>query len=244
MIHETTKGFHSKDAVVHLRERLLHPELHVKSAEHSLFDLEHQMKAVGGLIATNPVLNAHCSSAGAAALQNSVAEADRANAMLFYQNCSLKQYSDHNKFLKLDKAAFSALHILPTDKKDTRSNTSLLGFLNKCRTQMGTRRLTKWLRQPLTDEVEIMKRHDLVEAFYDDPELQQKVLRMLKQVVDLDRLILKLHRTSVNANAANGANLDDLYAIWRCLQSSIAFVEEMDTNVLLLLLPVAAIALL
>ncbi|CAD7935880.1 unnamed protein product [Amoebophrya sp. A120] len=219
MIHETTRGFTTnvKETVQRLRQKLLDPD-YLKAAEHSFFDQENLMKAVGGLINC-------CTSSSSDPMSNSTSISLNP---LFHQRCSLKEYTGHQQFLKLDKAAFTALHILPTDKKDTRSPTSLLGFLNKCRTPMGTRRLIKWLRQPLTDEVEILKRHDLVETLVENLDLLQIVQRSLKQVVDLDRLIQKLHRTAVNPDAANGASLDDLYAIWRCLQSALHFMETID----------------
>jgi len=46
--------------------------------------------------------------------------------------------------MRLDKAAFTALHILPQNKDNNRTPTSLLGFLNKCRTPIGTRKLQSW----------------------------------------------------------------------------------------------------
>ncbi|CAD7958112.1 unnamed protein product [Amoebophrya sp. A25] len=209
MIHETTKGFNSKEAVSKLRERLLDPDC-LKAAEHALLDLEPEMRAVGCLIS--------CATHQGLGLLTSP---------VFFESCSLHAYTGHKSFLKLDKAAFAALHILPQDKKDVRSSTSLLGFLNKCRTPLGTRRLQKWLRQPLTDETEILKRHDVVEVFFRDQALLQKVQRSLKQVIDLDKLIQRLQRTAVSPDAPNGATLEDLYQIWRCLQSAIQLVEEL-----------------
>merc|ERR1719281_1280754 len=78
-------------------------------------------------------------------------------------SCTLGLYPLRS-FMHLDKAAFSALNILPRPEESLRSSTSLLGFLNRCRSDLGTRRLRQWLTQPLTAMEEI-SRQDVVEAF-------------------------------------------------------------------------------
>lgn len=72
--------------------------------------------------------------------------------------------------MRLDKAAFNALHIFPLEKSDNRTPTNVLGYLNKGRTPMGFRKLQSWLRQPLMDRAEIERRHSLLSALVDDEE--------------------------------------------------------------------------
>lgn len=125
--------------------------------------------------------------------------------------------------MRMDKAAFSALHILPADAKGNRTPTSLLGFLNKCKTNIGMRMLESWLRQPLIDSAEITKRHDIVEALNQNQALLMRLQRALKNVPDLHRVIAKFNRTAAGRRATK---LDDLYAVWRCLQASCQLNEE------------------
>lgn len=65
----------------------------------------------------------------------------------FYKQFSLSVLS-MAKFMRLDKAAFSALNLLPPPGERLKSPTSLLGLLNKCRTQFGQNRLMLWITQP------------------------------------------------------------------------------------------------
>ncbi|CAA9990348.1 DNA mismatch repair protein MSH2, putative [Plasmodium knowlesi strain H] len=94
-------------------------------------------------------------------------------------------------YMRLDKAAISALNILP-NKKNTNSysnNTSLLKFLNKCNTTIGYKKLVSWLTQPLTSVAEINKRLNIVETFIEDDDLRNNVYcNYLKRIPELDKL--------------------------------------------------------
>lgn len=80
--------------------------------------------------------------------------------------------------MRLDKAAFNALHIFPAEKSDNRTPTNVLGYLNKGRTPMGFRKLQSWLRQPLVDRVEIERRHSLLEALVEDGSGEMRLQRI------------------------------------------------------------------
>merc|ERR1719253_2575884 len=79
-----------------------------------------------------------------------------------FHACRLRSTEPEQR-MALDKAAFSALHLLPKPGEGLKAPTSLLGYLNKCRTVMGTRLLASWVSQPLRDCAEISARHDMVE---------------------------------------------------------------------------------
>ena len=83
-------------------------------------------------------------------------------------------------FMRLDKAAFTALHIMPADMENNRAPTSLLGLLNKCRSAAGTRKLTAWLRQPLVNPEEITRRQDVVECFVKSQDLLTRMQSSLR----------------------------------------------------------------
>ncbi|GAW82959.1 DNA mismatch repair enzyme [Plasmodium gonderi] len=94
-------------------------------------------------------------------------------------------------YMRLDKAAISALNILP-NKKNLNSysnNTSLLKFLDKCNTTMGSKKLASWLTQPLTNITEINKRLNIVETFIEEDDLRNSIYcNYLKRIPELDRL--------------------------------------------------------
>lgn len=83
------------------------------------------------------------------------------------QQCDLAQ------FMRLDASAVRALCLMPSAVEGANRNMSLYGLLNKCRTAQGSRVLLQWLKQPLIDLKEINYRQDVVQIFYDNPELRQ-----------------------------------------------------------------------
>lgn len=59
-----------------------------------------------------------------------------------------------NSFMKLDQTVLStALQIFPKnmEKKILSGSNTIFEILNKCKTQIGTRCLKRWMRQPLQD---------------------------------------------------------------------------------------------
>jgi DNA mismatch repair protein MSH2 len=109
---------------------------------------------------------------------------------------------DLSQFMKLDAAALKALNLMP-GARDGAKTMSLYGLLNHCKTPVGSRLLSQWLKQPLMSKHEIEKRQQLVEAFANDTELRQTIQEEhLKSVPDLYRLTKRFQR--------NKADLEDV----------------------------------
>lgn len=74
-------------------------------------------------------------------------------------------------------------------------NATLLGLLDKCKTQIGSRCLRRWLKQPLQDLKEIEKRLNVVESLFKDKTLMNYVRNdFLRKIPDLDKLYAKFYK--------------------------------------------------
>lgn len=121
----------------------------------------------------------------------------------------LKIY-DIDSRMSLDKTAIRNLEITET-LYEKKVQGSLLEVLDKTNTAMGSRKMKKWLREPLNRADEINKRLDAVQLLYDDLLLRNNLRQYLKQVYDLERLGGRI--------ACGNANGRDLIALKNSLSA-------------------------
>ncbi|XP_063826756.1 DNA mismatch repair protein Msh2 isoform X2 [Ostrinia nubilalis] len=122
-------------------------------------------------------------------------------------------------FLHLDAAALSALNVFP-ELGDTSHapSRSLLGLLDRCRTQQGKRLLAQWLRQPLRDINLINERLDIVELLVRSSQLRLQLYEdHLRRIPDLQALARRLSRKK--------ANLHDCYRIYQAINRLPALLQ-------------------
>lgn len=123
-----------------------------------------------------------------------------------------------NNYMKLDAAAIKALNLLPnpSENSNLRSSsgnnkciTSLFDVLNNTFTKsIGERLLKQWIRQPLKNKDEIIKRQKLVSIFVNDSILRDAVINScLKSTPDLTLLSRKLERQT-------NIKVQDLYSLY------------------------------
>ncbi|OJT02824.1 DNA mismatch repair protein msh-2 [Trametes pubescens] len=134
---------------------------------------------------------------------------------------------DLSQYMRLDASALRALNLTEAPGNiGSNKNTTLFGLLNKCKTAQGSRLLGSWLKQPLVNRHEILKRQSLVEAFFDDAN-SRRILQddYLKLMPDMHR-ICKRFQKSV-------ASLEDVVRVYQAvlkLEGLISTIEGMDTS--------------
>ncbi|MCI8284744.1 MAG: DNA mismatch repair protein MutS [Firmicutes bacterium] len=147
-------------------------------------------------------------------------------AMLSYlletQKQSLSQLTnikimDNSSHMMLDKSAIRNLELTETlfEKK---VSGSLLGVLDKTETAMGSRKMKKWIREPLNSVKDINLRLDAVEVLMDDIIFRNNIREALKGVYDLERLSGRI--------ACGNANGRDMLA----LRNSIAALPDIKSD--------------
>jgi DNA mismatch repair protein MutS len=113
---------------------------------------------------------------------------------------NIKRFSIYNRedYMIIDAASQRNLELVRNIMEDTDKGT-LLSVLDKTITPMGSRRLKRWLKQPLIDIKKIETRQILIEEFKEDLFLRQDVRENLKEIYDIERLIGKISHGSANA---------------------------------------------
>lgn len=100
-------------------------------------------------------------------------------------------------YMALDQTTITSLELIQSSE-GTRKN-SLLGFLDKSRTPMGSRRIREWIIKPLIDSPKIKNRLEIVSKFKSLPLIRQEIREHLGKIFDLERLTGKITLSICNA---------------------------------------------
>jgi DNA mismatch repair protein MutS len=102
---------------------------------------------------------------------------------------------DEDKYVWLDKFTIRNLEIVNSQNE---GGVALLQILDKTVTPMGSRQLRKWMLLPLKEKPAIDERLKVVETFFSQSELTEKISINLHQIADLERLISKVAVARIN----------------------------------------------
>ena len=105
--------------------------------------------------------------------------------------------------LVLDRATRSCLELVVTQREGRREGT-LLDTIDATLTPMGGRLLREWVLSPLLRVEAILFRQRGVAEFVDQPFLREDVRAILRDVLDVERLVAKLSTGRANARDLNG----------------------------------------
>ncbi|EGW35816.1 uncharacterized protein SPAPADRAFT_48774 [Spathaspora passalidarum NRRL Y-27907] len=148
---------------------------------------------------------------------------------------TINKYNLSN-FMKLDSSTMKALNIFPqagssTYKSSSGNITSIFELLNKCKTTAGSRLLSQWLKQPLTNLNLIQERQALVELLIENTGLRVAVTQdILPQVPDIKRLTkniaLNIHKATGNENK----KLDDVVKLYQMVLTLPNLIDTLTTT--------------
>lgn len=104
-------------------------------------------------------------------------------------------------YLSLNRECIRNLELVETIRNKDKMY-SLLWFLDKTKTSMGSRMLKEFILKPVVSESDINKRHDLIDLFKKEFMSISELRDFLYQIYDLERLVGK-----VSINTLNGRDL-------------------------------------
>lgn len=138
---------------------------------------------------------------------------------------------DLKRFVHLDAAAVYALNLFPPPDVNYRSSLykwqSVLGVLDRCKTNQGRRLLNQYLKQPLRNLEMIRERQDIVEFFVENQEVRSTLYKdHLSNIPDILMLNNKLSRRR--------AGLQDVFKIYQVvlrLPEIIRLLKAVDNSV-------------
>lgn len=105
---------------------------------------------------------------------------------------------NNEDYLYMDAYCQANLELVETSRNHERE-FSLLWLLDKCKTAMGSRKLRTMLLSPLKDISEINKRYDMIEKLNTEFILKDRLISLLDEVYDIERLTGKITNGSLNA---------------------------------------------
>lgn len=113
---------------------------------------------------------------------------------------NIKQLEIRNNkdYMILDKSTVRNLELLETIYEG-KAKGSLIGVLNKTKTSMGERLLKRYIKEPLINKDEIIKRQDSIESLINNNVARNELKKQLKKIYDFQRLTSKIAKGRANA---------------------------------------------
>lgn len=141
---------------------------------------------------------------------------------------------DLSQFMRLDTSTLNALNIFPNKQTNfnVKSNqiSSIYELLNKCKTTSGSRLLSQWLKQPLTDLTTIEERQSLVEKMINDTGLRVFVSdEVLSHVPDIKRLLKKIN-ANLKRSGLDNKKLEDVIRLYQLFLLLPNLIEMLDLS--------------
>lgn len=102
---------------------------------------------------------------------------------------------EEDRHMWLDRFTIRNLELIGSANENA---ITLADVLDQTASPMGARLLKRWIVMPLKDRKSILERLNVVDYFYQHPDLRDELIREIKQVGDLERLISKIGLQKAN----------------------------------------------
>lgn len=136
-------------------------------------------------------------------------------------------------YMKLDLSTMKALNIFPqSTTSNSKSVSSIFELLNKCKTMAGSRLLSQWLKQPLTNLGLIEERQELVSQLLENTTLRTFLVQTwLYQVPDIKRLFKKIHTGMSKSSSNENKKLEDIVRLYQLVLSIPDLINMLQADV-------------
>ncbi len=144
-------------------------------------------------------------------LKGMTAAINSAGVLLHYLTENLCLSTDHVQVIKkieerdhllLDHITLRHLEVIEPQNRQNKDQT-LLHHLNQTKTPMGARLMRDWVQTPLLSVSKIHARQDAIEDLLNHPYVLLKIKDLLREVQDLERLIMKVATNYTSAKDLN-----------------------------------------
>nr|WP_026903691.1 DNA mismatch repair protein MutS [Pedobacter glucosidilyticus] len=102
---------------------------------------------------------------------------------------------EEDRYMWLDRFTVRNLELIGSSNDNAQT---LIDVLDQTSCAMGARMLKNWVVMPLKNKKPIEERLNVVQYFYDNPELREKLQTFVRQIGDLERLISKIGLQKAN----------------------------------------------
>lgn len=95
---------------------------------------------------------------------------------------------NNSSYVWLDKFTIANLELVYSPHPN---GATLLSVINRTKSNMGSRRMQRWIVLPLVDRNEIEKRQDIVSYFVNEDIIAENIRKSVKRIGDLERMVAK-----------------------------------------------------
>lgn len=143
-------------------------------------------------------------------------------------------FYDDRKYMGLDSCARKNLELTHTIRSHEKRG-SLLWVLDRTQTAMGKRAMRKVIEQPLIDSDKIINRQQAIAELINKPTAREKIIELLSDIYDLERLMTKVIYRSVTPRELKSlsATLGRLPKLKRLMSEfSSSNLKQLNKNIL------------